>query len=108
MNQVELDTIYYRQLGDGDQLDKLVRTRVNDIKNDPDLRNRYGCPLLSEDADLGGYDRKKVQEYTDLENTEKTIREEDIARFNIISSTPFPTEKTSNLPDPGVTGETDQ
>ena len=95
-------------MGEGDQLEKLVRKRANDIKNDPSLRNRYGCPLLSEDADLGGYDRSKVQEYEDLENIEKTIRKEDIARYNIISTTAFPTEETSNLPNPGVTGEDDQ
>ena len=95
-------------MGEGDQLDKLVRKRANDIKNDPSLRNRYGCPLLSEDADLGGYDRSKVQEYEDLENIEKTIRKEDIARYNTISTTAFPIEKTSNLPNPGVTGEVDQ
>ena len=108
MNQVELDDLYDRHFGEGDQLEGYVRKRVNDIRNDPDLRRRYGCPLLDKDADLGGYSRKWVQDLEDLDNAEKAIRKEDIARYNIISTTNFPTEETSNVPNPSVTGEDDQ
>ena len=71
MNQVELDDIYDRLLGEGDQLEKLVRKRANAIKNDPGLRNRFECPLLPEDANLGGNKRSRVQELEDLDNIGK-------------------------------------
>ena len=87
---------------------KHIRKRVNDINQDPELRRIYRCPVLGENADLGSFSRKQMQNLRDQENAERTIRSEDIARYNLISTTKFLLEETSNLPNPGVTGEVDQ
>ena len=108
MDQAELNKLFDKHFGEGDQLADQVRKRVNDILQDPDIRRRYGCPVLGENADLGGFTRKQMQNLHDQENAERAILSEDIARYNLISATPLPTENISNLPNPGVTGETDQ
>ena len=105
MDQAELNKLFDKHFGEGDQLAKQIRKRANDINQDPDIRRRYECPVLGKDVDLGTFTRKQMQDLHDHENVEKAILREDIARYNLISATPFP---TSNLPNPGVTGETDQ
>ena len=105
MDQAELNKLFDKHFGEGDQLADQVRKRMNDILQDPDIRRKYGCPVLGKDVDLGTFTRKQMQDLHDHENVQKAILREDIARYNLISSIPFP---TSNLPNPGVTGETDQ
>ena len=105
MDQLELNKLFDKHFGEGNQLADQVRKRMNDILQDPDIRRKYGCPVLGKDVDLGTFTRKQMQDLHDHENVQKAILREDIARYNLISTISFP---TSNLLNPGVTGETDQ
>ena len=105
MNQVELDKLHHKLLGESDIIEREVRKQMVYIKQKPESRRRLKCPLLGPNSDLGGRTLKEAQELADHTNIEKGITHVATMRYNEISSTKLPTANTTNLPNPGVTGD---
>ena len=105
MNQVELDHLHDKLFGESGILEKDARKRIVYITQNPESRRRLKCPRLSANAELGEYSRKEAQDLEDHTNAEKGIIHEANIRYNEISITKLPTTDTTNLPNPGVTGD---